>query len=70
LDDEIELGGWEIRRNDVSLSIFDLDWTLLAPSDASATTSAESTAEPQAATVAGFGLRAPPGDAESWTACT
>jgi hypothetical protein len=49
LDDEIELRSWEVRRNDVSLSIFDLDWTLLAPSDASATTSAESTAEPQAA---------------------
>jgi hypothetical protein len=68
LDDEIELGGWEIRRNDVSLSIFDLDWTLLAPSDASATTSAESTAEPQAA-VAGFRLRAASG-ANSWTTCT
>jgi hypothetical protein len=50
LDDEIELGGWEIRRNDVSLSILDLDRTLLAPSDASATgytaSSAEPTAEP------------------------
>lgn len=46
LDDEIELGGWEIRRNDVSLSIFDLDRTLLAASDAtSATGDTTSTAE-------------------------
>ena len=48
LDDEIELGGWEIRRNDVSLSIFDLDWTLLAASDASATGDTTSSAEPTA----------------------
>jgi hypothetical protein len=72
LDDEIELGGRETRWNDVSLGIFDLDWTLLTASDASAAGDTTSSAKPAAepwATVTGLRLRAPSG-ANSRTACT